>query len=356
MNELLKRIGGGGVRFAKQHRRHTLPSRISAENHCADSGQASSRPASGGRWGGQDDRSDTHVCASADPDEMFDRFAIVPERYDIPNGQELVNVVVTPEVRSVLSEIKRMPGRRVSGSRAEAFVRNPFALLGAEAATVIDADDFEKAREAAHLGFQRFSPAVRRNDQQKIAQVLLVIEDSASDGVAMNMSSSRRISWVYSSRNLPSDWQEIRNAVSGKVMNWRFSGDTPGHLTQLRQALEEWVAPSRFSMAEVFDLSRYWDRVRGLAQKSSTTRHLSLARLMTKGGSPTMSCSGLNFCPSPVANRLLFRWTPRGWMSLPRWLRIHVQQGVARSGCQVAGTYSLGGGGASNRYVLGSDE
>ena len=35
--------------------------------------------------------------------EMFDRFSNVQERYDIPNGEELVHVVVTPEVHTVLS-------------------------------------------------------------------------------------------------------------------------------------------------------------------------------------------------------------------------------------------------------------
>ena len=185
--------------------------------------------------------------------EMFDRFAIVPERYDIPNGQELVSVVVTPEVRSVLSEIKRMPGRRVSGSRAEAFVRNPFALLGVEAATVIDADDFEKAREAAHLSFQRFSPAVRRNAQQKIAQVLLVIEDSASDGGCSD-------EYVFESPDKLGVFIEKltdRLARDSQCCFWKgyeleILGDTPEHLTQLRQAFEEWVAPSHLSMAEVF--------------------------------------------------------------------------------------------------------
>lgn len=73
--------------------------------------------------------------------------------------KELVHVVVTPEVHTVLSEIKRMPGQRVSGSRAEAFVRNPFAVLGEAAAAVIDADDFEQTRETAQFGFQR---ALRR--------------------------------------------------------------------------------------------------------------------------------------------------------------------------------------------------
>ena len=69
--------------------------------------------------------------------EIFDRIGDVPERYDIPDGNGIVHVMLAPEVRTVLREIRRMPGRRIAGDRAEAFLRNPFATLGPDAAKVI---------------------------------------------------------------------------------------------------------------------------------------------------------------------------------------------------------------------------
>jgi len=62
--------------------------------------------------------------------ELFDRFNTVQERYEIPDGAGLVHVLLPPEAQTVLREIKRMPGRRVAGDRAEAFLHNPIATLG----------------------------------------------------------------------------------------------------------------------------------------------------------------------------------------------------------------------------------
>ena len=62
--------------------------------------------------------------------DVFDQLRSVPGRYDIPSPEGIVQVLVTPEVSAVLGQIKRWPGRRVAGTRAEAFLANPFATLG----------------------------------------------------------------------------------------------------------------------------------------------------------------------------------------------------------------------------------
>lgn len=230
--------------------------------------------------------------------EIFDRLTNVQERYDIPNGEELVQVVVTPEVRTVLSEIKRMPGRRVSGSRAEAFVRNPFALLGEGAAAVIDADDFEQAREAAELDFQHFSPAVRRDDQQKIKQVLLLIEDVGQVGAASD-------EYVFESPEELSRFIEKlseRLARDSQCCFWEgyeleILGDTPSHLTHLIQALDEWLAPLNLSMAEVFDLSRYSDRVEGIGAEKPYYSPFIARKTDGDGWFPDNVLFGFEFLP-----------------------------------------------------------
>jgi len=88
--------------------------------------------------------------------EAFDNRRDVPNRYDFPTPEGILQVLVTPEVQTVLSQIKRLDRRRVAGSRAEAFVVNPFAALGEDAAHVIDPEQFERERERAGLMFDRF--------------------------------------------------------------------------------------------------------------------------------------------------------------------------------------------------------
>jgi hypothetical protein len=230
--------------------------------------------------------------------EMFDRMSVVPERYEIPDGEELVHVVVAPEVRTVLNEIKRMPGRRVAGSRAEAFVRNPFALLGQEAAAVIDAEDFEQTREAANLGFERFIPAVRRGADDRISQVLLLVEGAAGNDV-------RSEEYVF---DLPEVLNRFVRKLADRVENgaqccfWEgyeleILGDTPGHLEQLRQALDEWLAPERLSMAEVYDLSRYSDRVEGIGAEKDFYSPFIARKADDEGWFPDNVIFGFNFQP-----------------------------------------------------------
>ena len=83
-------------------------------------------------------------------------------RYDLNAiGGGIVHVVVEPAVRHVLEQIKRMPKRRVVGERAEAFLHNPYALLGEDAATVIPSEEFEAARLDAGLAFPEDVPLPR---------------------------------------------------------------------------------------------------------------------------------------------------------------------------------------------------
>jgi hypothetical protein len=57
--------------------------------------------------------------------EAFDNRRDVPNRYDFPTPEGILQVLVTPEVQTVLRQIKRLDRRRVAGSRAEAFAVNP---------------------------------------------------------------------------------------------------------------------------------------------------------------------------------------------------------------------------------------
>jgi SNF2 family DNA or RNA helicase len=84
--------------------------------------------------------------------QIFDSYNQVQDQYTIslPEGG-IAHVIIEPKVKSVLSEIKKMPNRRVTGERAQTFLHNPFAQLGEDAIEVVPLDSFEEAKEAAEI-------------------------------------------------------------------------------------------------------------------------------------------------------------------------------------------------------------
>lgn len=84
--------------------------------------------------------------------KTFDQYNHVQDQYSIslPDGG-IAHVVIPPSVKQVLTEIKKMPSRRVSGERAQAFLHNPFAQLGDDAIDVISPESFETAKQQAEI-------------------------------------------------------------------------------------------------------------------------------------------------------------------------------------------------------------
>ena len=196
--------------------------------------------------------------------EMFDRLDTVPERYEIPDGNGLVHVLLSEEARTVLREIRRMPGRRIAGARAEAFVRNPFAALGPDAVKVIDPEQFERAREDAGIVFARFTAKVVRDDKGHLYEVALIVEETLRGAVQ-----AEQVKFEG-----PSALEDFLKKLEGKMAtgaqccHWKgfdleILGDTPGQAILLHTALSDWQRPSRISAADIFDLSKYSERVGG---------------------------------------------------------------------------------------------
>lgn len=201
--------------------------------------------------------------------DVFDRFGTVSDHYDIPDGSNLTQVLVTPEVRSVLNEIKRMPGRRVAGERAEAFVRNPFSVLGPHASKVIDPDAFEGARAAAGIRTQSFRPEIRLDEQGHIADVALIIEIESKDTVETECE-------VFGNPKGLEDFVrrlEERLVRDAQCIHWHkreleLLGETPLHLQTLKKALNDWLAPEKIAASDVFDLERYSTRIEGFGEEA----------------------------------------------------------------------------------------
>jgi len=194
--------------------------------------------------------------------EIFDRVAQLQTHYQVPDGTGLTHVVVSPEVRRVLAEIKRMPGRRVAGERAQAFVRNPFALLGPDAEDVIDAEEFEQARQDAGISFCRFTECVERAESGRLA-VSLLVEEALGETIR-----SEKLPF-QSPDELDRFIEKLELAIAhgAACCVWEgyeldVLGDAPERLEALKTASDEWRAPQRITAAEIFDLSRYAERIR----------------------------------------------------------------------------------------------
>lgn len=230
--------------------------------------------------------------------EIFDRMPGVNDRYEIPDGEELVHVVVSPQVKTVLAEIKRMPGRRVSGSRAEAFVRNPFALLGPDADAVIEPAIFEADRAEAGLGFERFSPLLLRSGDGQIERVGLLIESCVGDQIETD----EEFFGTDDDLHAFVSKLEGRIAADAQCCFWNgyeleILGETPEHLKLLKQILAEWTAPTRISLADIFDLSHYSERIEGVGQEKPYFSPFIARKQEDSGWVPENVIFGFQFLP-----------------------------------------------------------
>lgn len=201
--------------------------------------------------------------------ETFDRASQIRERYDVVTPEGIVQIIITPKVRTVLQEIKRLPGRRVAGSRAEAFLLNPFATLGADAVDVIEESQFEKACEEAGLTYERFTPVFERDSSGYPLRVGLLIETAGSAGP-----SASEMLWLETPQ-LATFIHAIRRALSHnhQLLPWAgfdllLQGDTEQHLRDLEEALaRRQTPPTLVSYATIHDLSAYSSRVESIGSE-----------------------------------------------------------------------------------------
>ncbi|HMW14488.1 MAG TPA: SNF2-related protein [Pseudomonadales bacterium] len=195
--------------------------------------------------------------------ERFDRQATVRERYDIPTQDGVIQVIITPDVRTVLEEIKSFSNRRVAGARAQAFIVNPYAALGEAANTVIDEDQFEAARNKAGLTYERFLPQFERDGLDYPFKVGLLIESATTWG----QTSSETI-W-FDDVALEKFVKALERALARnfQLLGWEgydfeLQGDATEHLSQLKSALEKRRQPPLLIHYEqLYDISHYAPRI-----------------------------------------------------------------------------------------------
>lgn len=196
----------------------------------------------------------------------FDASTKVRDRYDLVTPEGVVQVIVSPEVATVLREIKRMPGRRVAGERAQAFLVNPVAALGPDAAEVVDTDQFEEAKEQAGISFDRFAAIVPETHGEGALGILVTF------GSGERLETRKVMLEEH-------DVLEFVEQVEGHLARglqlcawddyeFELDGDSALHCAALRRAVERHAA-SLISHGQVYDLSGYSDRVGGIGQETS---------------------------------------------------------------------------------------
>lgn len=199
----------------------------------------------------------------------FDKNAQVHDSYRIPgeNG-ELSHVIIPPEVKEVLSSIRSIPGRRVAGSEALSFVRNPYTFLGEDAANVITPEEHEQALFDAHIFFHHFRLQPRVNDENKIEDVTLVLEP-------ISPVPQPEVSFIFSA---PWELDKFIQALGISVAAHMPAGSWQGYELELSQFTEQqwhdcqslltrWqqeVEGKEFS--DVLDIGKYGDRVIGIGE------------------------------------------------------------------------------------------
>jgi superfamily II DNA or RNA helicase len=197
----------------------------------------------------------------------FDSRPDIPDVYSIPSPDGIVQVVITPSVKAVLSSIKRFPGRRVAGTRAEAFLINPFAALGDAASEAIEEAQFQSARERAGLLFERFNAHIKFDALGYPEEIGLKIEAPGPDG---SMESETRLfeddpeaaNFVVDvERALKAD----RQLFGWNGYDFEILGYAEHEIGLLREALQRRREPRiLINQAAVYDLSAYSSRIEAI--------------------------------------------------------------------------------------------
>lgn len=199
---------------------------------------------------------------------QFDRLSHVPNRYDLPmNDGGLVQVVISPAVRTVLEQVKRLPGRRIAGSRAQAFLLNPFATLGEAASQVIDEAQFEQAKADAGLVLERFTPVINRDSSGFVSKMGLCIEpidvERLTPAEVLPLSDDALKRFIG---RLEYALKQGHPLVFWEGRELEVLPEAEEHLKALRFALEQRSMPRVLvTYDQVHDLSAYSARIEGVA-------------------------------------------------------------------------------------------
>jgi len=196
----------------------------------------------------------------------FDRLPTIPPYYNIPVADGgIVHVAVSKPVKKVLETIKRlMPNRIVRGKRAQAFIRNPYAVLGDDAVKVIPPEEFEESVRNSGIAFYTFDLDVHYDARGNIQSVSMILEATRSCVIP----AIEKFSFKTPDA-LVSLIEEIRFQLleSAPCFSWNgyeveLRGDGGEKLARMEAWLEKWRNPSSaVTYEEIYQFPDYSKRV-----------------------------------------------------------------------------------------------
>ncbi|CAK0760024.1 hypothetical protein CCP3SC5AM1_270001 [Gammaproteobacteria bacterium] len=201
--------------------------------------------------------------------KQFDAYRQVRDSYDVfTEGGERIRVHIKPETKEILAEIRAFPGRRITGKRAQQFLRNPYALLGEGMARVIPPETFERARRQARIHFYDFDISVEWNEHHRIDAVLILLQprdEAAPPLPALRLCHAQMLGEFLETLRQGMTAGENRFVWGHQEIEIR--GDTAERIAALESLLAApWGALPLAAFAQVFDLGRYAERVVGIGE------------------------------------------------------------------------------------------
>ncbi|BCT69492.1 SNF2-related protein [Nitrosospira sp. NRS527] len=201
--------------------------------------------------------------------KAFDGFNAVQSHYDLTRGGKgRIRVVISKPVHKVLQVIKRdMPGRRVSGARAEKFIHNPWAFLGDAAHEVLREEDFMQDKAEAGAVAAIFSLAPRMSNE-RIEHVDLVVTESFGNGSSRtDVKSFERVMQLEEFlKVLEAALREDRERFPWNEYDLTIDAESTLQLEQGMQLAFLWrnQAAERISFEDIYQLEGYSDRIEGI--------------------------------------------------------------------------------------------
>ena len=197
--------------------------------------------------------------------QTFDKYNDVQNEYTIslPEGG-LAHVIIDPQVKSVLNEIKKMPNRRIAGERAQTFLHNPFAQLGEDAVEVISSEGFEQSKEEAEIYSYRLLIDKTYDELSHFSSAQLILHENSSreqDPILLELSNLTQAQHFITTYGR-----------SSPVFLWAgYSIDRTNYLDNQIEALKSDLEKiqqydDELQARTVLDLSNYSDRVIGIGE------------------------------------------------------------------------------------------
>lgn len=204
--------------------------------------------------------------------QAFDGLQSVPDRYSIASDDGgITHVLLSPEVKIVLQQVRSLPGRRVAGDKALQLLRNPYAVLG-DAAQVIDEQIFEQDRADAGFAFLRFTLHPEIGEDGRIGAIKLQLDSTSSQTDSVLMRFARPEEFAPFVRELALKLAAGFSCGFWKGYELELADFDSTQLQGIELLLSRWQKQaSQALFDELFDIGTYGNRVIGIGLAQAPT-------------------------------------------------------------------------------------